>query len=73
MNSLSSSAVLITPKSLCIVVAFFLVTSCNLLAAFPVGAHIEILNPVCSKIETTAFKIVVFPVPGPPVKIKFNF
>ena len=70
INSCFFSDICCTPSNLCIVVVFLLVINAKRLAALPVGAHIAILQPFCSNIEATAFKIVVFPVPGPPVNMK---
>ena len=36
-------------------------------AALPVGAHMSTLSPCCSKSEIIALRVVVLPVPGPPV------
>ena len=42
-------------------------------AALPVGAPNRTFSPSNSNICMIAFKVVVFPVPGPPVKMRIPF
>ena len=45
------------------------ITSVILLAALPVGAASKTFLSICSKRSTKTLVVVVFPQPGPPVKI----
>ncbi len=54
-------------KARWMVLASFSVASLSRFAALPVGADKSTLLPHFSKTSTTAFTMVVFPVPGPPV------
>ena len=62
-----------TSNSLCMVLDSRPQSSVILFAALPVGAASSILKSLLSKSFIMAFKVVVLPVPGPPVKTSIPF